>query len=197
MKKLLIKTLRESTGLSQRDFAAKFHINIRTLQAWEQGITAPPEHVLFMLSCLVEPKASQSSKFLISCERNSDQMLMPSEMCEHDLEMLQQEVADALTNLYNEHNDIWKDKFRDAFLDICVGDVVLCHDEYSHDYTEHELLITSVEFDKEYITDTNPKGMVCYGEDLNRDELADDYMTLVHEGNFVQIHHQGGEPKEE
>ena len=37
-----IKELRKKTGLSQSKFSAKFGIPVRTLQQWEQGISAPP-----------------------------------------------------------------------------------------------------------------------------------------------------------
>lgn len=71
------------------------------------------------------------------------------------------------------------------FLDIQVGDKVIVYDEYSHDYNGHILQINSVEYDKEYVTETNPKGMVFYGTDLEEEEWGDDYITVVHEGNFV------------
>lgn len=40
-----IKELREKTGLSQRQFAEKFSISIKTLQNWEQGYRNPPPYV--------------------------------------------------------------------------------------------------------------------------------------------------------
>lgn len=36
-----IKEVREKTGLSQNEFAARLHINPRTLQNWEQGRRYP------------------------------------------------------------------------------------------------------------------------------------------------------------
>lgn len=51
---MTIKELRESTGLSQAQFAEKFHIPVGTLQHWEQGVRKPPEYVLYMLSVLIE-----------------------------------------------------------------------------------------------------------------------------------------------
>lgn len=36
--------------MSQRDFAAKFDINLDTLQNWEQGRTKTPDYVITMLS---------------------------------------------------------------------------------------------------------------------------------------------------
>ena len=79
-----------------------------------------------------------------------------------------------------------------GFTDIKVGDHVICYDEYSHDYDEHELVIKSIEYEPEYVTETNPKGMLCYGDDLScMDETGeywtDDYITRVDEGNFVCI----------
>lgn len=36
-----IRGIRDSTGLSQWDFAHKFNIPMRALQNWEQGLTLP------------------------------------------------------------------------------------------------------------------------------------------------------------
>ena len=74
------------------------------------------------------------------------------------------------------------------FLDIQIGDVVIVYDEYSHDYNEHIIQVDNIEYDKEYITKTNPKGMVCYGKDLEEEEWGDDYITVAHEGNFCDFY---------
>lgn len=49
-----IQNLRAKTGLSQSQFAKKFHINVRTLQRWEQGQTLAPDYVLWMISRILE-----------------------------------------------------------------------------------------------------------------------------------------------
>ena len=49
-----IKELRKQTGLSQSKFAAKFGIPVRTLQQWEQGISAPPEYLVRMMVYIME-----------------------------------------------------------------------------------------------------------------------------------------------
>lgn len=49
-----IKQLRQQTGLSQSRFAKKFHINVRTLQRWEQGQTPTPDYVVFMVGRIIE-----------------------------------------------------------------------------------------------------------------------------------------------
>ena len=49
-----IKELRKETGLSQSKFAAKFGIPVRTLQQWEQGISAPPEYLVRMMVYIME-----------------------------------------------------------------------------------------------------------------------------------------------
>ena len=48
-----IKELRKKTGLSQRKFSAKFGIPVRTLQQWEQGISAPPEYLVRMMAYIM------------------------------------------------------------------------------------------------------------------------------------------------
>ena len=49
-----LKEIRKEQSLSQRDFAEKYHINVRTLQRWEQGETKVPPTIEYMLSKLVE-----------------------------------------------------------------------------------------------------------------------------------------------
>ena len=46
-----IKTLRERLGMTQAEFAASFHLSIRTVQKWEQGSLRPsgPTAVLLWL----------------------------------------------------------------------------------------------------------------------------------------------------
>jgi hypothetical protein len=73
------------------------------------------------------------------------------------------------------------------FLDIEVGDKVIVCDEYSHDYEEHTLQVDSIEYDAEWATEANPKGMHCYGTDLEEEEWGDDYITQVTEGNFCRF----------
>ncbi len=48
-----IKELRKTTGLSQSKFSAKFGIPVRTLQQWEQGISAPPEYLVSMMEYIM------------------------------------------------------------------------------------------------------------------------------------------------
>ncbi len=48
-----IKELRRETGLSQSKFSAKFGIPVRTLQQWEQGISAPPEYIIRMMAYIM------------------------------------------------------------------------------------------------------------------------------------------------
>ena len=74
-----------------------------------------------------------------------------------------------------------------VFLDIQVGDIVIVYDEYLHDYVEHRIEIEDVQYDKEYSTESNPDGMICYGTDLDEEEWGDDYISFVHEGNFIRM----------
>lgn len=49
-----VKELRQSTGLSQQKFGMLFRIAAINIANWEQGLTKPPEYVLYMLNRLVE-----------------------------------------------------------------------------------------------------------------------------------------------
>jgi hypothetical protein len=77
------------------------------------------------------------------------------------------------------------------FLDIKVGDVVVAYDTLSHDYTPWTIKVTSIEYDEDFITDTNPKGKHCYGKCLELEQGVcnefDDYITHVIEENFSRF----------
>ena len=49
-----IVELRKQTGLSQSQFAKKFHIQLKTLQSWEQGWRNTPECILYMVQRILE-----------------------------------------------------------------------------------------------------------------------------------------------
>ena len=49
-----LKTLRKKTGLSQQKFGMLFRISAINIANWEQGVTKPPEYVMYMLERLVE-----------------------------------------------------------------------------------------------------------------------------------------------
>lgn len=54
MKSTTILELRKQTGLSQSQFAKKFHIQLKTLQSWEQGWRNTPECILYMIQTILE-----------------------------------------------------------------------------------------------------------------------------------------------
>ncbi len=49
-----IRDLREKTGLSRKDFAKRFHLSVRTLQNWEQGVSTPPPYIPYMINEIIE-----------------------------------------------------------------------------------------------------------------------------------------------
>ncbi len=68
-----IKELRKKTGLSQSKFSAKFGIPVRTLQQWEQGISAPPEYLVRMMAyiMLLEDRKNENAE-LTGGKKNAD-----------------------------------------------------------------------------------------------------------------------------
>ena len=54
MKNITILELRKQTGLSQSQFAKEFHIQLKTLQSWEQGWRNTPECILYMVQKILE-----------------------------------------------------------------------------------------------------------------------------------------------
>ena len=57
-----IKELRKKTGLSKSKFSAKFGIPVRTLQQWEQGISAPPEYLVRMMAYIMQLEENSQTK---------------------------------------------------------------------------------------------------------------------------------------
>ena len=49
-----MKDLRARTGLSQSQFAKRFHLSIKTLQGWEGGIKRTPGHILYMVERILD-----------------------------------------------------------------------------------------------------------------------------------------------
>lgn len=49
-----IKDLRSKTGLSQQKFGMLFQIPAINISNWEQGVTKPPEYVVYMMDKLVD-----------------------------------------------------------------------------------------------------------------------------------------------
>lgn len=49
-----VKELRQITGLSQSQFAKKYHINKYTLQEWEQNRVQTPEYARYLLSRVIK-----------------------------------------------------------------------------------------------------------------------------------------------
>lgn len=80
------------------------------------------------------------------------------------------------------------------FLDLKVGDRVMCLDEYSGGTSYHELIIDSIEDDSEYATESNPSGRRYFGTDQDYldengefNEGDNEYLTVVEESNFVCV----------
>lgn len=80
------------------------------------------------------------------------------------------------------------------FLDLKVGDRVKCLDEYSGGANYHELIIDSIENDKEYATESNSSGRRYFGTDQDYinangefEEGDNEYLTIVTEGNYLFV----------
>ena len=63
-----IKSIRKETGLTQQQFAEKYHISVRTLQHWEQGRKTPP-YVIFLLERLNQYEKTKHKTFRIKRRR--------------------------------------------------------------------------------------------------------------------------------
>lgn len=46
----IIRELRDSTGMTQKEFAELYQIPLSTLRKWEQGIASPPGYVILLIA---------------------------------------------------------------------------------------------------------------------------------------------------
>ena len=53
---MTILELRQKTGLSQSQFAKRFHLNVRTVQTWEQGTRKTPDYIIWLITRVIELK---------------------------------------------------------------------------------------------------------------------------------------------
>lgn len=51
---MTILELRKKTGLSQSQFAKRFHLNVRTVQTWEQGTRKTPDYVIWLITRVIK-----------------------------------------------------------------------------------------------------------------------------------------------
>lgn len=51
---MTILELRQKIGLSQSKFAEHFHLNVRTIQQWEQGTRKTPDYVIWLIARVIE-----------------------------------------------------------------------------------------------------------------------------------------------
>lgn len=49
-----IKEIRNNLNLTQKEFAQKFQIPLRTLQGLEQNLRNPPTYVIFMIQKIID-----------------------------------------------------------------------------------------------------------------------------------------------
>ena len=55
-----IKEIRQKLGLSQSQFAKKFHLNVYTLQGWEQGRKHTPGYLIYLINKVIELEGQMS-----------------------------------------------------------------------------------------------------------------------------------------
>lgn len=95
---MTIKEMRAQSGLSQSKFAAMFNIPVRTLQAWEQEQSTPPEYVIRMMERIIQMEKPASnfnpfydSEFLIAYAGEEERRLLV-ELTEDELLELRAEI---------------------------------------------------------------------------------------------------------
>lgn len=67
-----------------------------------------------------------------------------------------------------------------------VGDIVVCYDEYTHDYDEHLFKVNNIEEDEEGGIKLFGVDLSCVDEETN-EYCTDEYISYVHVGNFIGI----------
>ena len=54
MKQKTIRDIRIKEGMSQSQFCRRFHIGLRALQSWEQGLRKCPEYVVYLIDHVIQ-----------------------------------------------------------------------------------------------------------------------------------------------
>lgn len=100
-----IAAIRQRTGLSQREFARRFDIPVRTVQQWEQGKSSPPRYVVSMIKRLLpyvfdREREQERARFTVSKrERWKVCIDRPFPNCERIYPIQQRKVRALLVDL--------------------------------------------------------------------------------------------------
>lgn len=89
-----IKELRESTKLSQNEFAKKFNIPVSTLRKWEQKVSKPPKYVVDFIESYISQLNNDYEIYFGNDNRN------------YYLDRSNKKVGDSLGNWIAYHEDI-------------------------------------------------------------------------------------------
>ena len=91
---LYIRELRDSTGLSQSEFAKMFHIPLSTLRKWEQNQSSAPSYVVRLI---------ENS---LPCNKKEYQCYLGNDGCKYYLDKKNNKVGDRLGNWITFNEDI-------------------------------------------------------------------------------------------
>jgi len=89
-----IKELRESTNLTQKDFADKYKIPLSTLRKWEQGESTPPQYVVMLI------------EDTLPCYKEKYEIFIGENGHKYYLDKQHKRVADSLGNWISYKEDI-------------------------------------------------------------------------------------------
>ena len=106
--------LRLLTGLSQHQFAQKYHINVRTIQNWEQGISTPPDYVIKSLYRLIS-ELDYKDEFVQNVWSDTYQIGGKMFLLKNNCYMLIFYIKDALHCRILEKKERIADLFRDDY----------------------------------------------------------------------------------
>ena len=88
-----IKVLRKQMNMSQKEFANRFHLSVRSLQNWEQNKNSPPEYLIPIIN-----------EIIILSQKNSNFYLFRSEI-HHEIK--RNALQFVLNTLYKKDVDIY------------------------------------------------------------------------------------------
>lgn len=89
-----IREIRNSTKLSQKQFADLFHIPVSTLRKWEQNVVSPPSYLINLIKATL-PQTSDEYEVYVG--GNGDKYYLDRE---------NKRVSDSLGNWIKYHEDI-------------------------------------------------------------------------------------------
>jgi len=165
-----IKILRNITGLSQKEFADRYGLSVRTLQQWEQGISRPVAALTTLIENDITKNSNLRHQYIHQDKDHKICIKDPFMNCEKIYPIQQRKVKTLITDLTKDKNVIKIIVFGSSVNNRChIGSDV---DIYYETTNKNTKLKNNYDFeydlwnnhnvDKRLMEEINKKGVVVY-----------------------------------